>query len=93
MNPSTQNQNEIHNTINKIIHEILNYNLEILNDEDLVSIGLDSLKTINLIVQLEEIYGIEFDDEELIFENFSSINVIAEHITNKFSLNELTLGN
>ncbi|WP_340019599.1 acyl carrier protein [Paenibacillus sp. FSL H3-0457] len=89
MKQSTQNQNEIHKTVIRLIQEILNHNLEILNDEDLDSIGLDSLKAINLIVQLEETYEIEFDDEELIFENFSNINVITEQITNKLSLKEI----
>lgn len=46
------------------------------DDEYLEKIGLDSVQFISLIVQLEEIYGIEFEDEDLIFARINTIKKI-----------------
>lgn len=51
---------------------------EIASDTDLVLIGLDSLKVIELIVGLETYYNIIISDDDLYFDNFSCINRIAE---------------
>ena len=55
----------------KSILKILKKN-KIKDDEE--NIIVDSLEFIRLIADLEESYKIKFDDEDLIFENFSSIN-------------------
>ncbi|NOU63247.1 hypothetical protein GC096_04210 [Paenibacillus sp. LMG 31461] len=58
------------------------------DSDDLQTIGLDSLKTISLIVEIEERFDIMFDDKELLFENFSSLNKITEITLKK--LNKLS---
>lgn len=45
--------------------------------------GLDSMGTINLIVALEEEFGVEIQDDDLQLRNFSSIEKIAEFMAAK----------
>lgn len=39
---------------------------------------LDSLQIVSLIILIEEKYGIIFEDEDLLFENYGSINSIVK---------------
>ncbi|MBD2847472.1 acyl carrier protein [Paenibacillus sp. IB182496] len=50
---------------------------------DLSTIGMDSMRSVALIVELEEAFDIVFDDEELMFENFSTIDKIAGRVLTK----------
>ena len=68
----------------KNILKILKKN-KIKDEEE--NIIVDSLEFIRLIVDLEESYKIKFDDEDFIFENFSSINRIIEIIKKRKLLN------
>ncbi|MEW9700046.1 acyl carrier protein [Paenibacillus sp. SI8] len=52
-------------------------------DVPLRELGVDSVKTINLIVQLEQQFGIRFEDEELMLDNSRTIEKLAKHILNK----------
>jgi acyl carrier protein len=48
-------------------------------DQDLLAQEvLDSLGTMELVVFLEERFGIEVTDEDLVPENFKSVNAIAD---------------
>jgi acyl carrier protein len=50
-------------------------------DEDLLQQGiLDSLGIMKLIVYIEESYGIKIEDEEIIPENFQSLNSMVTFI-------------
>lgn len=51
--------------------------------EDLNALGLNSIKTIALVVELEERFDITFEDDELLFENFATIRTIADRISGK----------
>ncbi|MEF2246378.1 phosphopantetheine-binding protein [Paenibacillus sp. IITD108] len=57
------------------------------DDQDLRLIGLDSLKMIRLIVEIEEIYDITIPDELLTSETFSTkkkiLNVIQDILSKK----------
>jgi hypothetical protein len=44
---------------------------------------LDSLAVEQLIAYLEESFDIEFDDEELVAENFATIDVVARFVDSK----------
>ena len=67
----------------KKLKEILESEQQIDGDMDLVHYGLDSLKTIAFIVELEKQLGNSFDDDELLLENFSTINQIEKRVTEK----------
>ncbi|AFI27210.1 acyl carrier protein [Bacillus subtilis] len=78
----------IEEEINKIVSKILEYSyIYIEKHKDLNIYGLDSKRIIMLIVQLEEHFNIIFDEEELVFENFTRIQSISallkEILTNR----------
>jgi len=50
--------------------------VDIQDDVALESIGLDSISYITLLVELEEELDIEFEDEDLVIDNFRNINAI-----------------
>jgi Phosphopantetheine attachment site. len=45
--------------------------------------SLDSLSFIKLVVELEQIFEIEFDDEMLSVDNFQTIDELSNYILNK----------
>jgi acyl carrier protein len=51
---------------------------ELSDTDDLWDAGMDSLSSVNLMVQLEDAFGVQFPDELLTREVFSSIASIAE---------------
>lgn len=53
---------------------------DLKNDTDLRTYGLDSLKTMRLLVEIETAFDIEFDDEDLNMEEFSSLDRIVNKI-------------
>ncbi|MEI7024438.1 acyl carrier protein [Paenibacillus sp. y28] len=48
--------------------------------EDLAVHGLDSMATMNLIIEFEGLFNVAFEDEELLFENFSTIEKMVNRI-------------
>ncbi|MEK5497201.1 phosphopantetheine-binding protein [Bacillus sp. FSL M8-0077] len=54
-------------------------------DEELTNQGLDSIKAVSLILELEEVFDIQFADEELLTEHFSTINKIVHQLQNKLA--------
>jgi acyl carrier protein len=67
-----------------ILSEVLGISIEELERFDktdsLKALGLTSLKTMELVVRLEENMGIEIDDEDLNFEKFNSIQLLNDLI-------------
>ncbi len=69
-------QEQIKNLIKSILKsENIN---EIGIDESLLDLGLDSIKTIELVVELEDCFDIEVDQDDLIIDNFTTISKIME---------------
>jgi len=68
--------------VNYIQNEILHgrkVNLE--ENEDLLSAGiLDSLSILTLVTFIEESFGIQVQDEDVVYDNFKSINAMAEYV-------------
>ena len=57
---------------------------EVADDEPLIENGvLTSLQTVELVMFLEERFGIVIEDEEFDEENFGSIEAISELVTSK----------
>jgi acyl carrier protein len=72
--------------IKTILREFLNLGNGDLNEK--TDLQLDSLRTVELIVQLEEEFNFEFDIGNLEFENFRTINaIIATTLKNLESTN------
>lgn len=54
------------------------------HDQSLISSGtIDSLGILRLIAFIEEQFGVQVEDEEVVAENFESINIIKAFIENK----------
>ena len=49
-------------------------------DGDLIEAGFDSMNIINYILMIEERFGFEFDDDDLVLDNFRSIKKIADYV-------------
>lgn len=75
---------EIQDRLIKVIKETLGDLVEgistIKSDDELSSFGVNSVSFIKLVVAVEEEFGFEFDDEQLDFNNFRTINGIVEYI-------------
>jgi acyl carrier protein len=56
-------------------------NVNLKEDEDLLSAGiLDSLSILQLVAFVEERFGIQVADEDVIYDNFKSINALAGYL-------------
>jgi acyl carrier protein len=58
-----------------------NKNAKLNEDEDLLSAGvLDSLAILQLVAFIEDRFGIKVPDEDVVFENFQSINALVAYL-------------
>jgi len=54
---------------------------EIEDDAPLMeSVGLDSVQILEVVVGLEELFGVTFEDADFDIENFSSVAAIARYV-------------
>jgi acyl carrier protein len=83
---SEQEISIIKKNITKKVQELLE-NDKITEVDDLTSLGLDSIRSIELIVDLEADFDITFEDSELLLDNFKTIEKIEEMIHLKKGLN------
>uniref|UniRef100_UPI003FF0B924 acyl carrier protein n=1 Tax=Candidatus Fimivicinus sp. TaxID=3056640 RepID=UPI003FF0B924 len=70
-------------TIIETIKNFLRENLSgTFNDADanLMEAGMDSLTTIKLIIHLENTFHFSYEDDDLLEENFKTMNIIADYI-------------
>jgi acyl carrier protein len=56
---------------------------ELSDETDLFDMGLDSINAMTLILSLQDAFGIQFDTNEINFENFRTVADIAELINRK----------
>jgi acyl carrier protein len=82
------------NSIEERVRQTLSENLvlvdhvENINDEEnLLEYGVNSMKIIQIIIQLENHFEIEFDDEYLERETYT-IKSLVEYISNKLKITE-----
>lgn len=75
----------------QIIRNILNENVmlkknaeEILVDDDLYSVGLDSINSVNFALAIENHFGIMIKDEHITGENFSSIQKVIDLLQKEY---------
>jgi acyl carrier protein len=50
---------------------------------NLLDLGFDSLKFIELVLKIEFEFGIEFDDEDLNYRKFTQVSEVADYIEYK----------
>ncbi len=70
--------------IREWLQENVTGNREVSDDEQLIENGvLTSLQTVELVMFLEDRFGVTVEDEELDEENFASVRTIADLVTGK----------
>lgn len=82
------NKEEIGKTVSNFISKNFLFNQEKQIDETVSLLGtgiIDSMGTLELISFLESNYNIRFDDEELVADNFDSIEKIKEFLITKLN--------
>lgn len=58
-----------------------NHNANLNEDDDLLNTGiLDSLGILQLVAFIEERFGIQVREEDVTYENFMSINALANYL-------------
>lgn len=81
------------NEITKKIKEIiiknipkLKTNMDQMDDNmDLFALGMDSLSSIKIVVQIELEFDIEFSDEDLNFETLHTINNLCQYVQKRMN--------
>lgn len=75
-------KDEVFSQVKELLLKVLEKrnNKEIIEKTALSDLGLDSITTISLIILIEEHFNIELDDEDLLFENYSSVERITQMI-------------
>lgn len=66
-------------------NDIINCAIQLKEDMDLFDNGLNSIGVIDIVVNLEEVFGFEFQDEDLPFDNFKSIKKIADIVERRLN--------
>ena len=72
-------RNQVINAISKLLEdenkkELLDFN------NDLSTLGFNSISFIKLVLELEDIFNIEFDDELLSYKKFISLDNLCDYI-------------
>ncbi len=63
--------------IMKCLKSVLN-DIEFSKEDNLLELGIDSMTFIRLVVEIEDEFDIEIEDEEIILENFESFSSIVQ---------------
>lgn len=64
--------------IRKSVSELANIGQQLDDDTNLSVYGLDSLRRVELVIILEDKFGINFNDSDLTQSNFETINSIGK---------------
>lgn len=81
---------EIKNLIKNVLQDATGISREQFKDDEYLLTGgynIESIMMLEMMISLEDELGIAFDDNEMVAENFNSINAIADII--ELKLNEL----
>lgn len=64
-----------------VTEELLSHSVEVSEDDNLLSDGMiDSLGIVRFVGFIEETFGLEIPPEDLIIENFRTINAISDYL-------------
>ncbi|GAA3434174.1 acyl carrier protein [Kutzneria kofuensis] len=82
------NRDEITGIVRSRIEQILGDERRIGDLDPLTYHGLDSLRSVDLTLSLENRFALVFEDDELDFENFRSVRRIVDLIAAKVGADE-----
>lgn len=73
---------QIRNILARILEESCEINIDLVkDDDDLMLLGLDSMGSVRLMIELEDVFGIEIPDEKIDISNFNTITKINKFVT------------
>lgn len=83
--PTLMDMNEIKNKVIEVVGRNALHNPDRVHEQSNLKNdhGIDSLKIVNLLFDLEEEFGICVDQSSLVFENFSTVEKISQYIYEK----------
>jgi acyl carrier protein len=59
---------------------------DIADEEDLMeSVGLDSVQILEVVVGLEDVFGVTFEDADFDLDNFRTVEAISDYVRTKAS--------
>ncbi len=75
---------EIESKVCEVVSRVAQFNNEnVVPDSDLRdNYGVDSIVLVELLVEIEDIFGITFDSSSLTYETFSTVNSITDYVDN-----------
>lgn len=71
---------DIEGTILKMVKNKLETDKDIDAEENLYDEGLDSLLYVELLVEIEDLYGIEFEEDKVSYKELSNVREIADYV-------------
>ncbi|SFF39705.1 Phosphopantetheine attachment site [Paenibacillus algorifonticola] len=83
MNRTEWNKEHIEGYVLSQVKEQLQLQEDVAPDYELASYGMDSFASMNLVVAFETNFNIVFEDEELLFENFATVQDMVDRIYGK----------
>ena len=69
----THNEEIVMKCLKNVLH-----NVAFTKEDNLHELGIDSMTFIRLVVEIEDEFDIEIDNEEIILDNFKSFSTIVE---------------
>ena len=79
-------RDDIIKRVKEIVSEVLENSDDIANlkpEDSLLDYGITSVNYIRIIVELEQEYGIEFDDDDLSIETLKTLNDLVDYIIDR----------
>ncbi len=75
---------EIESKVCEVVSRVAQFNNDnVVADSDLRdNYGVDSIVLVELLVEIEDIFGITFDSSSLTYETFSTVNSITDYVDN-----------
>ncbi|MFI9504910.1 acyl carrier protein [Nocardia sp. NPDC052566] len=74
---------KVHDLIRAELARVLGPDKRFGDHDLLADHGLDSMRSVELTLNLEDVFAIVFEDEELAFGNFASVSAITELVSAK----------
>lgn len=79
-----QEKDEILESVIDILSEVAKLDREnIFEDSNLPNLGIDSITFVHMVVELEDMYDIEFDDEKMVISAFENVKGISDYVKEK----------
>lgn len=85
------NNNQLHTEVFEIVASLLNKevsDMRLSMETNLLELGINSVDYIRIVVALESKLNIEFDDEDLNYERFNTIDDIIYYVQERYGTDD-----